>query len=393
MKDKMEHSTSTRRILAHHISYGALERAPFRQWPTTAQWASDYSKFRRMTIADSSAISNDRTCIRTLSDHLRILRKNHPTLSRWLLQGSWKLFFVLVVCLVISYLQLESGDISVYSESEWIWDHNVYKPRQSLTGNLSRPVETLELPGNNPKRDLLLAQFSGSPALDTMASISSRPNRAYARQWVRDYVRYTGSSSKRLERACFDKVFILSTILSHQVPSDNRWSPTSRVEYDAIVILPPDAIVTDLDSDLLNLFPSDKLLAVASYERSTFINDSTLSDILFFNFRHKYAMEVVDLWTSLSGAPVTCGAGNDVQLLLDAVDSVAERKGEREELVSDLTMSARGFVGSRYIKMIPEKVPASKAVMLVSNAGEIEAELQTTAASVCYRYYPRCDVL
>eukprot|EP00977_Amphora_coffeiformis_P024711 scaffold16707_cov182-Amphora_coffeaeformis.AAC.5 len=389
----MEQSASTRRMLAHHISYGALERTPCQQWPTKAQWESDYSKFRRITMPDSSVIRKNRPCLRSLSDRLRLVRKNHPTLSRWLLQGSWTMSVILVLCLALSYLRLKGDGDSFYSESEWIWDHNVYQPRHPSTGNLSMAVETLELPANNHKRNLLLAQFSGSPALDTMASISSRPNRAYARQWVRDYVRYTGSSGKRLERACFDKVFILSTILAHQVHSDSLWSPASRVQYDAIVILPPDAIITDLDSDLLNLFPFDKLLAVAGYERSTSINDSTLSEVLFFNLRHKYAMEVVELWNSLSGPSVTCGAGNDIQLLLDAVDSVAASKKARKELVSDLTISTRGFVGNRSIKLIPEKVPTSKAIMLVSNAAEVEAELQTTAASVCYRYYPRCDVL
>ena len=277
---KMEQSASTRRILADHISYGALERAPCQEWPRNPRWETDYSNFRRITMSDSSAIRENRTCLRRLSERLRVFRKSQP---RLLLRWSSKMSVILVLGLAFSYFRLKRDGDSFYSESEWIWDHNVYRPRQtSTTGNLSQTVETLESPPKNQNRNLLLAQFSGTPALDTMAAISSRPNRAYARQWVRDYVLYTGSSRKRLERACFDKVFVLSTLLAYQVHSDSLWSPTSRVQYDAIVLLPPDAIITDLDSDLLNLFPSDNLLAVASYERSTSTNDSTLSEVLFF---------------------------------------------------------------------------------------------------------------
>lgn len=388
----MEQEASTRRILAHHISYGALERGPYLE----ANWQHrDSSIFRRMKIAEPS-FRKDRSCLQRVEERVRVIRKSHLSIQQ-LLQASWmKTAFVLVLSLAIAYFHLKSPGSEPYSISEWKWDHNVYNPRQPMVGsNVTHVVETVQPAHNsNEKRNLLLAQFSGSPALDIMASICSRPNRAYARQWGRDYVRYTGASHTPLERACFDKVYLLDVILNRQVHSDSLWPPSSHVQYDAVVLLPPDAIITDLDSDLLNLFPSDKLFGIASYEHSTTrINDSTFSEVLFFNLRHKYATETVELWNSLTAPPVTCGAGNDIRLLLDAVGSLVKSEEERDEIVADIGLSAKGFLGERSIKIIPQKVPSSKAVLLVSNTAETKADLQTTADSVCYRYYPRCDVV
>jgi hypothetical protein len=314
---------------------------------------------------------------------------------------------MLVLCLATSYYHWR--DHNEQSKApEWKWDHNVYNPWYYGTANTSQ-VETNLLYSEEPwdpfSRNLLLAQVAGNPTLESLTRITSRPNRAYARQWVRDYVRYAGSS-KRLDRVCFDKVALLRMILHQQqghTSTNNRTEsnagstpPIRRVPYDAIVLLPPDAIIADLDYDLLNLFPSNKLLAITGYDHATptsIQQDTPLSEVIFFNLRHKYAASVVELWHSLAAAPATCGAGNDVQLLLDATRSCVENEEEFQYIVISLEESSAGFVGDRAIKIIPQPVPSSKAVMLVSNVAETRAELHTTADSVCYRYYPRCDVL
>lgn len=62
-------------------------------------------------------------------------------------------------------------------------------------------------------------------------------------------------------------------------------------------------------------------------------------------------------------------------------------------VVASLDETDDGFVGGYSIKTIPISVPAPKATMLVSNEAASRAELQKTADSVCYRYYPKCEVL
>ena len=392
-----EKTAASRRILAQpHASYGSLEKCPVRQSTNTCQWSPDHCSARKRKIkADNQSPQQTLYHWRKLSDKFHLLKKNHPTISRWLQAGSWKLGGLLVVVgLAISYLHLRN-EKDAYMEPQWKWDHNVYNPRLNVASNVSRPaLETRDAPFSTRGRNhdnLLLAQFSGGPLLvDDMTAISSRPNRAYARQWVRDYVSYASASP--LERACFDKVVFLNTILARQTRPP--WAPSAHVQYDVVVLLPPDAIITDLDYDILRLFPPDKLVGVASYADSNNVrNDSMFSEILFFNLRHRYAVETAELWFSLTEPPVTCGAGNDIELLLDAMEVLVDDPEEREALVARLVVSERGFLPDRAVKVIPPKVPSSKAVALVTNALETKAELQTTADSVCYRYYPRCDVL
>jgi len=48
----------------------------------------------------------------------------------------------------------------------------------------------------------------------------------------------------------------------------------------------------------------------------------------------------------------------------------------------------------RVIKTVPPPpVPTPRAAALLSNLAEVKMMLQTTADAVCYRYYPKCEVL
>jgi hypothetical protein len=408
-----------------------------------------------------------------------------------MLKCPWRLVFSILVCIAVSILyfriheqqQQKLSDDHFYHfpyskhntdttatmdkavEPEWSWDHNIYNPQQRQQESATKPAGVLG------GRNLLLAQMASTEALLTMAEISSRPNRAYARQWNRDYVLYKGSA-QTLERACFDKVVVLSTILDQQLhaPSpprvDDFWSSLSKsgrdqqqqqqpVQYDVIALFPPDATMTNLDSDLLNLMPPDKLLAIARWQlpassssssastsstravSSTMVMTQALSSgIVLFNLRHKYASTVVKLWYSMVEPPVSCGACNDLLILLHAVQVVLEQEMQQETAsnhinhsnddgystnnnnnnsnddstvgggaMSDNIMNAMstvvasldetddGFVGGYSIKTIPMTVPEPKATMLVANEAQSRAELQKTADSVCYRYYPKCEVL
>jgi hypothetical protein len=308
------------------------------------------------------------------------------------------------------------------------------------------------------KRNLLLAQLdiAQNTVLHEMTRITSRPNRAYAKQWVRDYVQYTGplsaSASKltrqqqkqHLERVCLDKVYFVYTILLTQQQQQQAQASSSSFSshaknniivqyYDVIVLLPPDAIITNLDYDVLNLFPSsDKLVGIATYKNSNTVATATTDDvdaqyddydkdngsfasIVFFNLRHRYAMATAQLWYKFTqeSTDVTCGAGNEIQLLLNAIDTIIDNtttatttttpSTTRQDLVTHFwVQQENGFVTTsatvggttdRVVKMIPPKVPSSKAIALLTHAQEVTTELQTTADSVCYRYYPRCEVL
>ena len=297
-------------------------------------------------------------------------------------------------------------------ELQWRWDHNAYDPRRAAATVIHPPGDpttfqqtVVAVPASSSSsedfdsrsktRNLLLLQTAGSATLEKLVEVSGRPNRAYARQWGRDYVEVFRPSSSLLSRTCFDKAIAFQTIMEKQ---NNHILSFQHVPYDVLALLPTDAIVLDLDYDLLHLMPDDKLVSISGWHRRDSL-DNTLSsgaEILFFNLRHRYAAAVSQLWWDMvRPRDVTCGAGNDLEFLLQAIESVIEPGEDVASLIVGLNETDRGFVGLdvRAIKSIPPTAPSSKDVMLLSNVVETRATLQTTADAVCYRYYPKCEVL
>eukprot|EP00522_Entomoneis_paludosa_P018392 CAMPEP_0172453244 /NCGR_PEP_ID=MMETSP1065-20121228/10659_1 /TAXON_ID=265537 /ORGANISM="Amphiprora paludosa, Strain CCMP125" /LENGTH=518 /DNA_ID=CAMNT_0013205423 /DNA_START=5 /DNA_END=1561 /DNA_ORIENTATION=+ len=346
---------------------------------------------------------------------------------RYLLdQLPWRVIAATLACIVVSILYHMRGhiyqDLYLLEQPEWRWDHNVYSPQQQQSSSYSThegnhqegctDVVT-EATGETTKchRNMLIAQVSGgNTVLNEMSSICSRPNRAYARRWGRDYVQYS-KPVKNLVRSCFDKVTVLSTILERQeqhhvqqqqqatASTNNNWMQQlpqpPRVIYDTVALFPPDAIIMDLDQDLLDLLPPDKLLAIAGWDiHASVIHDSNFADVLLVNLQHEYAATVVQVWQSMVEPPVTCGAGNDLAILLQAVESVLAPHEDLSSVVVSLGETNKGLIADNHaIKVIPLPVPGHKANMLTATHTESKAILQTTADSVCYRYYPRCEVL
>jgi len=305
------------------------------------------------------------------------------------------------------------GDVLLWvtQSPEWRWDHNVYLPEASLASSSRwNTAGTAALGSSGDRltsRNLLLTQVAGGAKLKELGEISARPNRAYARQWGRDYALFwrrkpvTGKS-------CFDKAVVLNAVMERG-PSSSRYA----VQYDVIALLPPDAIITDLDFDLLGLLPNDKLVAIAGWEREAFSSEgmaaatNSRTDIVFYNLRHKYAEAVSRRWSDIvSPYDVTCGAGNDLKLLILAIQSIIDEERHRmlddgeldiNSLVIGLNETNAGFVGSTYekrvIKGISPSVPTSREGMLLASLTDTAKTLHTTADSVCYRYYPKCEVL
>jgi hypothetical protein len=164
-------------------------------------------------------------------------------------------------------------------------------------------------------------------------------------------------------------------------------------------LLPADAVIRDLDYDLLDLLPDDKLIAFAGWKREDpwAVSDSRIN-VIFFNLRHQYADRVVKAWSDVvKSKRVTCGAGREVSILLDVIQSVLEPYEELSSMIHPLDQTDQGFVGDGRnefaIKGLAPSTASSSAVVSMSSLPDVAASLQTTADSVCYRYYPKCEVL
>jgi hypothetical protein len=269
--------------------------------------------------------------------------------------------------------------------AEWHWDRNVYIPRN----------DDVQFPGDD--RTSLIAHVVTNRAFKGLADISSRPNRAYARQWGMDYTRYDSGHSTYSKKSCFDKVLVLNAIMDKQSNEAKDQLPIlpdpSRVRYDSIVLLPPDSIVTELDKNMFDLIlPKDKLVAIAGWANGGELTSN--SDVILFNIQHRHADAVAKLWWEMAEPmEVTCGANNDLEMLITAVAIVMDEFEVLGDLIEPLGETRDGFVSDHLMKSIPPSVPGSRSALLLNNLRQSTATLQETADAVCYRFYPKCEVL
>jgi hypothetical protein len=184
------------------------------------------------------------------------------------------------------------------------------------------------------ERNLLIVQFYDQSTISWLYP-SSKPNRAYARHWGMDY----------LHTYDLDCPAQLVLDIYNQQQGGNAEEDSV---YDAILILAPNAMITDMDYDILALLPENQVATV-----------TTNGELLrMFNLRHEELPNVLTLWS-------TCES-----TLQEAVSTVFS------DSILRINPSMAGFVEPRLIRFVDNPTM-----------------LQTTSDSVCYRYYPRCDVL
>lgn len=216
----------------------------------------------------------------------------------------------------------------------------------------SIPVETWYRNHYNPKgrdsgaanvknRNLLIVQLS-STQTHPWSEATSRPNRAYARRWRYDFLLHNSDDSA----LCLHQSQVLWEIYQRQLQDQNSASEW----YDSMLFLSPDAIISNMDFDIATLLPRENLATLASNEKLSMLN-----------VRHKNFLTLAELW--LQSCDLTA-----------SVESV-------EGISTILDPSVAGFLEPRLVKFLVDE-----------SAGAVTT-LHTTADAVCYRYYPRCDVV
>ena len=165
-------------------------------------------------------------------------KKEAPTPNR---TSTWP--WIVCASFVVAVVAFWHGKVvdrryETFLPAVWHWDHNIYMPISSA--------------GTRDSPATLIAQVVPGSALSRLGDISMRPNRAYARQWGVDFVRYDSGRSSYDPRACFEKVAVLNEILDRQSndTSDGKysWQRDSGIEYESILLLPADAILMELDT-------------------------------------------------------------------------------------------------------------------------------------------------
>jgi hypothetical protein len=150
----------------------------------------------------------------------------------------------------------------------------------------------------------------------------------------------------------------------------------------------------------------------------------TIDDLVLFNLSHKKAASVINRWYDevvvKSGSSVSsCLHGRDVAKLVDIIhsefntdkDDDGDDEGEEEvrssSMIQYLVQTPNGFIENESQTPVIKTVPTggtndivivgansnTKASNLIANMQRNRELLQTTADSVCYRYYPKCELV
>ena len=176
---------------------------------------------------------------------------------------------------------------------------------------------------------ILLAQQD-----DEMTDLTSLPNRAYAREQKLDYVRFREENLQLM-----------------------------LLQYDIIAVFPSHAVMIHLDHSLRDVLPTPNQVMTMSNSTGFFA----------VNLRHTETTRAMAQWQSLRNSMPSSLRS----FLLSHVSPTR---------ISYLPEHPNGFVGThRLLQCLPRREDESLP--------DYQKALATTVASVCYRYYPTCEVL
>lgn len=80
-------------------------------------------------------------------------------------------------------------------------------------------------------------------------------------------------------------------------------------------------------------------------------------------------------------------------MLVDSIAAVTDEDEHLDDLIEPLSENEAGVIGNGAIKNIPSSVPGPRMAILSNSIEESAGILQQTADSVCYRFYPKCEVV
>ena len=179
----------------------------------------------------------------------------------------------------------------ILAANRWQWDHNHH--------DIARPLNAFYnssagLPGESTHfslRHLLIVQDSAPGPGEEVLKATSRVNRAYAKRWGYDYLKFTGVAMGNSPwQATFNKPFLLSSLMQGNPGLLTDGTEGGSPMYDTVMFLDASAIIVELDFNILHLIGKDKLLA-SGWEPSATRN-SMYSDVMIWNLNHPQAKNV-----------------------------------------------------------------------------------------------------
>ena len=175
--------------------------------------------------------------------------------------------------------------------NRWQWDHNHHDTVRPLNAFYNSSIFVSGESTYFVSRRLLIVQDSAPGPEEEVLEATSRVNRAYAKRWGYDYLKFTGVAMGTSPwQATFNKPFILSNLMEGSIEGMQVVMKGSPV-YDAVMFLDSSAIIVELDFNILHLLGKDKLLASGWIGPAKSIN-AMYSDVMIWNLDHPKAKNI-----------------------------------------------------------------------------------------------------
>jgi len=161
--------------------------------------------------------------------------------------------------------------------------------------------------------------------------------------------------------------------------------------YDTVLFLDSNAMIVQLDYDVLDLIARDKMLAMVGGTGDQ-IHRSKYSDVMLWNLEHPQALNVSDSWIEKSQTSLHNENANSQTLLMNVLNNeVHQLNGsDREDLLDPIPEPmVDGLQGT----VIKQDSKYTTQVVEQSDLPQIMPVVQGIADSVCYRFYPQCEVV
>lgn len=318
-------------------------------------------------------------------------------------------------------------------------------PPSSPDNNHSNDIINNSKSDNQPSAVLIIQD--ASPGSDEeVLYVTSKVNRAYAKRWGFDYLQFTGiaNGGSSSWQATFNKPFLLNQII--QARAENRnpnfvpdcyqdlknsgggatisitntttvsclIKPTLHTSsYDIVMLIDSSAIIVQLDYNIINLIQSDKMIAtsISSILDAQNINknnnpNNNNADVMLWNLNHPQTMPISNQWLQKSvekSNSITKSFNNDeeserilseiIETQLDSggtVAGAAEEAGQQNDLVNPIPNAMiDGLRGT----LIKQDMSYNYYVIDDPELRKVMPILSGIVDSVCYRFYPQCEVI
>lgn len=282
--------------------------------------------------------------------------------------------------------------------SSCIPSHTTRKDNSSITRNEDEDCSNTMKSAHEKREEAVLA-------------ITSHINRAYAKMWQFDYAKVTfplRSSDKHQQPVSIEQFIgvVNYTSILRKLINDiplSKGDATMTKRYEGVwVFVDPSTMIVNFEQNVFDHSGGGVLESTSDISGG----DGILNEVtLLWNLTHKNISRVLDEWDRsgtlpLGQPPLWMQDGpspifnyfQSVEYRSDvtksAADGTSQNNDVHERSSSITTHSERMRASSHNVSM---KATATKAEMQVHS--DMLKQLQSVAELICFRYFPRCDVL